>query len=79
MKNANFRKLMKLTWALLLGMGLFASSCKDDTTEPPPVVVLDGTYVKGAVTAYADFDANAMMKVAKNEVTQTDRASLLEL
>lgn len=79
MKNANFSKLMKLTWALLLGLVFIASSCKDDTEDTPPVVVLDGTYVKGAVTAYADYDAKAMMKVTKNEVTDADRASLLEL
>ena len=58
-----------------------ASSCKKTTDDPvpDPIIVLDGYYIKGAVTAYPDFNANAMMKVARNEVTQTDRASLLEL
>jgi hypothetical protein len=79
MKNANFSKLMKLTWALMLGLIFIASSCKKDDTSAPPVVVLDGTYIKGAVTAYPDYDAKAMMKITKNEVTGTDRASLLEL
>ena len=79
MKNVNFSNLMKLTWALLLGLVFIATSCKDDETPDPPLIIEDGTYVKGAVTAYADFDTKAIMKVAKNEVTQTNRASLLEL
>lgn len=54
------------------------TSCKED--EPtPPVVVLDGFYVKGAATAFTDFNEKTMMKITRNEVTQTDRASLYEL
>lgn len=70
---------MKLTWALLLGLVFIASSCKDDTEDPPPVVVLDGLYVKGGATALTDFDSKGMMKVTRNEVTQTDRTSLKEI
>jgi hypothetical protein len=55
------------------------TSCKKDEPTPPPVIVLDGFYVKGAVTAYTDFNENAMMKITRNEVTQADRATLLEL
>lgn len=64
----------------LISIALSFTSCKDDDDDgEPPVVVLDGYYVKGAVTAYADFNSKAMMKITRNEVTQTDRASLLEL
>ena len=80
MKKVNFSKLMKLAWIAVLGLVFIAPSCKkDDTTVTPPVIVLDGLYIKGAVTAYADFDAKALMKVTPNEVTKKDRASLLEL
>jgi hypothetical protein len=80
MKKVNFSTLMKLTWALFLGLVFIASSCKDDTgTTPPPVVILDGLYVKGASTALADFDAKGMLKVTKNEVNQTDRTDLMEI
>ncbi|MCX6266886.1 MAG: hypothetical protein NTW16_05940 [Bacteroidetes bacterium] len=42
-------------------------------------VLLDGFYVVGAATAYSALNSNARMKIARNEVTQLDRASLLEL
>lgn len=66
---------------LFLATIITFSSCKKDDDEPDedPVIILDGYYVKGAATAYADFSDKAMMKAARNEVTQTDRASLLEL
>ncbi len=63
----------------LITIAFSFTSCKKDEPTPPPVVVLDGFYVKGAVTAYPDFNENAMMMITRNEVTQTDRASLLEL
>jgi hypothetical protein len=63
----------------LITIAFSFTSCKDDEPTPPPVVVLDGFYVKGAATAYSDFNANAMMTITRNEVTQTDRASLYEL
>ncbi len=57
------------------------SSCKkeDDPIVVDPVIVLDGIYIKGAGTAYADFNDNAMMKSTRNEVGQADRAELMEL
>jgi|GEM_PF-6571279 len=48
-------------------------------TDSIPIVVSDGVYIKGAVTAYPDFNHNALMAVALNEVTQTPRAQLMEL
>lgn len=79
MKKVTFSTLMKLTWALLLSLTFIATSCKDDETTEPPVIVLDGLYVKGASTALADFDAKGMLKVTRNEVNQTDRAELMEI
>ncbi len=80
MKKVNFSSLMKLTWVMLLSLVFVVSSCKDDPDPvDPPVIVLDGLYVKGAATALTDYDAKGMMKVARNEVTQTDRANLMEM
>ncbi len=67
---------MVALFALVFGV----SSCKkDDEPTPVPVIVLDGIYVKGAAAAYSDFNAKAMMKITRNEVNQTDLATLLEL
>jgi hypothetical protein len=79
MKKIMLKIAMLLSVVAMVALVFGVSSCKKDDETTPPVVVLDGWYVKGAVTAYTDFNANAMMKVTRNEVTQTDRASLLEL
>ncbi len=80
MKNLNFSRFMKLTWALLLSLTFITTSCKDDETPvDPPVIVLDGLYVKGGATALTDFDAKGMLKVTRNEVNQADRAELVEI
>ncbi len=63
----------------MAGLMVFSSCKKDDEEEAPPVIVLDGIYVTGAATAYAGYDAKAMMAVTRNEVTQEDRTSLYEL
>lgn len=71
---------MKLSLVLLLGLVFVTSSCKkDSTTTDTPVIVLDGMYVKGAGTALTDFDAKGLMKVTRNEVLQTERATLKEI
>jgi len=70
-----------ITMILMAGLVVF-SSCKkddDDDDDTPPVIVLDGIYVTGAATAYTGYDANAMMAVTRNEVTQEERSSLYEL
>ncbi len=82
MKKSNFFKFTRFAWVVLLAVAVIATSCKkDDEDDDPedPEIVLDGTYVKGAGTALTTFDSKGMMKVAKNEVVQTDRATLLEL
>ncbi|MBS4056220.1 MAG: SusF/SusE family outer membrane protein [Bacteroidetes bacterium] len=80
MKKSNFLNAFKLSSLVLMTLVLTVTSCKKDKDDPtPPVIVLDGTYIKGAGTALTDFDAKGMMKATKNEVNQADRAQLLEL
>jgi hypothetical protein len=77
MQTVNFKRITSLLGAILLGALIVFTSCgKDDPDDP---IVLDGLYVIGDVSAFPDFDAKARMKVTRNEVTQTDRASLYEL
>jgi len=81
MKKSNFSKLTHIAWVMLMALAVITTSCKKDEEEPtaPPVIVLDGVYVKGAGTALTGFDTKGKMAIAKNEVTQEDRASLMEL
>ena len=83
MKKVNLSKFAKLSWALLIivGLALVATSCKDDDddkVEPKPIVE-DGIYIKGGSTALIDFDVKGLLRVARNEVTQADRAQLMEI
>lgn len=78
------KNLIKLSTMLVMVASLAlvfgVSSCKkDDKPTTPPVIVLDGFYVKGGSTALTDYDSRGILKSTKNEVTQTDRASLMEL
>ncbi len=80
----NLIKFSKVAWLMVMAFALITTSCKkddddDDGGGDDPVIVLDGVYIKGAGTALADYDTKGMMKVTRNEVTQEDRASLLEL
>ena len=82
MKKVNLSKFVKLSWTLLIVLGLaFATtSCKDDPDEvDPDPIVLDGVYIKGGSTALTDFDTKGKLKVTRNEVTQADRAQLMEI
>jgi len=79
MKNAIFNKTVKVSWLIMLAVLVSFSSCKKDPVVVTPAIVLDGIYVNGAATASSDFSAKQMMKVARNEVTQADRAKLFEL
>lgn len=83
MKKNNLFKLTHIAWVMLMSFALISTSCTkdddDDTDDTPPVIVLDGTYVKGAGTALVDFDAKGLMKITRNEVTQEDRASLVDI
>jgi hypothetical protein len=77
----SFQKLAILLSAVaLLAMVFTLNSCKKSSSDTPsPVIVLDGYYVVGAGTAFNTFNTKSMMKVTRNEVTQTTRPSLLEL
>lgn len=58
---------------------MLVSCKKDDDDNGPDITVLDGYYVTGEVTALPDLDAKGRMMITKNEVTQENRSSLLEL
>jgi len=75
-----FKNSIKLMSLLLLAALVVFSSCKkDDDDDPPPVVVLDGIYVTGIAAPYTGYDTKGIMTVARNEVTQEDRATLYEI
>jgi len=78
MKKNAMSKLLKMCGIILL-LGVVAVSCKKDPTPPVVIPVEDGTYIKGAGTALTDFDSKGLMKVTRNEVNQTDRATLLDI
>jgi len=80
MKSKILNRLFKLTLLVLMSTMVIVA-CKDDDDEDPipPVVVLDGYYIQGAGTALTALDAKGLMKVARNEVTQQDRAELFEI
>ncbi|NPD46764.1 MULTISPECIES: SusF/SusE family outer membrane protein [unclassified Lentimicrobium] len=83
MKKNNLFKLTHIAWVMLMSFALISTSCTkdddDDTNDTPPVIVLDGTYVKGAGTALVDFDTKGKMAITRNEVLQEDRAELMDL
>lgn len=80
MKMKIVNNMFKLTLLVLMA-AMVIVSCKKDEDEPtdPPIVVLDGYYVFGAGTAATALNDNGIMSVAKNEVTQEDRAELMEI
>jgi len=81
MKNSFQKFSMIMAMLALVMIVIGTSSCKksSSTTTTTPTIVLDGFYVKGAVAAYSDYNAKAMMKTTPNEVTQTARLHLMEL
>lgn len=70
-------------WAGLAVLALIAMvtmvSCDDDPDPDPPILVEDGLYVQGAGTGLTDLNGTGLMAKAKNEVNQTERASLYEM
>lgn len=80
MKKISLKKLIQLMSIMLLVSVVTVSCKKDDDPEPDPEpLVEDGIYLKGAGTALVEFDTKGLLKATKNEVNQTDRASLLEI
>ncbi len=74
------KNLFKLSWLLIAAFVSFtACNNDDDNGGDDPILVEDGIYVKGAGTALADLDSKGMLKVTRNEVTQEERADLLEI
>jgi hypothetical protein len=84
MKKNSLFKMARFAWVLVMALAIVTTSCKkDDDDDDNPggsdPIVLDGTYVKGAGTALTDFDTKGKMSIARNEVLQEDRATLMEL
>ncbi|PID93198.1 MAG: hypothetical protein CSA95_08615 [Bacteroidetes bacterium] len=77
MKRRNFFNMSSALWIMMLAVATIFVGCKDPKPEEEDIV-LDGTYIKGNATALTKFDAKGRMTVARNEVLQEDRASLLE-
>lgn len=80
MKMKIVNNMFKVTLLVLMA-AMVMVSCKKDEEEdpPPPVVVLDGYYVVGAGTGATTLNDYGIMSVARNEVTQEDRAELMEI
>lgn len=76
--KVNFLKSTLKFAAIALVASLTLVACDKDDEEDEPIV-LDGLYVKGAVAPASTFDTKSRMAVAKNEVTQENRASLYEI
>jgi hypothetical protein len=78
MLKMNVQKVLSLLLSVLfLSTMVTFNSCGEDDPDDP--IVLDGWYVLGGASAYTDFNADARMKVTRNEVNQADRTELLEL
>ncbi|MBE0639927.1 MAG: hypothetical protein IH598_15525 [Bacteroidales bacterium] len=78
MKKSSFMRFLSAA-AILLLMSAVMVSCDDDDDPPPAVVVEDGLYIVGAGTALTDYDIKGLFKPTRNEVTQTERATLMEI
>lgn len=65
---------------LLLAVTFIFTSCNPNKVKPDPIdQVEDGIYVVGEGTADTALNINALMKVTPNEVTQENRAELMEI
>ena len=80
MKKQMLNRIMKTVLIMAMAM-LVVVACKkdDDTDTPGPTPVEDGTYVTGAATGVATPGIKGLMKIARNEVLQEDRAELKEI
>jgi hypothetical protein len=74
-----FKKMFRIASIVLLAMVTMTACKDDDDTVIPPDVVLDGLYITGGATSMSALASNGMMKKTRNEVTQTERATLYEL
>ncbi len=79
MKKSSFKRFLSAALMLML-VAVVMVSCKDDDDDPkPPVFVEDGLYVVGAGTSLTDYDIKGLLKSTRNEVTQEERATLMEI
>jgi len=73
-------KFLKSLFSLLIALvAVFTFVSCDPEDDKPDIVVADGWYVKGAGTSFADLDTKGKLNTTRNEVLQTDRASLKEV
>jgi hypothetical protein len=77
MKTNKMRILLAISLMLFAAMTVI-TSCKKDSDDPVAVIE-DGLYIKGAGTALTDFDSKGLFKITRNEVTQANRDSLVEI
>lgn len=73
------KSLFSMIMLLAVSLMVFNACNNDDDGNNNTVIVEDGIYVKGAGTALTDFDIKGLMQVTRNEVNQTERASLMEI
>jgi len=82
MKKNSLFKVARFAWVMIMALALVTTSCKKDDDNPSggdDPIVLDGTYIKGAGTALTALETKGKMTIARNEVTQEDRATLMEM
>lgn len=74
------RKMFNFKWSFLFvaGFGLLLSTGCDPDEGPDEPILEDGIFVTGEATGYTGNDAKASFSTAKNEVCQSERASLYE-
>lgn len=78
MKKSLFSNIFKFAMFFMAATIMFTACKDDDDDDDPAVIVLDGYYVMGDATAITEFKSAGLMKTAKNEVGQAERASLYE-
>jgi hypothetical protein len=81
MEKSFFRRFFNAALLIMMAAVILVSCKKDDDDDPPtpPVIVEDGIYLVGAGTALTDFDIKGLFKSTRNEVTQEERTSLMEI
>ena len=80
MKKQILKRIAKSMLIVAMAMLVVVACKKDETTDDPGTTpVEDGIYVTGAATGVATPGIKGLMKTARNEVTQEDRADLKEI
>ena len=79
MKKEVLKRITKSMLIFAMAMLVVVACKKDEEEETPPTPVEDGIYVTGAATGVVSPGINGLMSIARNEVTQEDRAELKEI